>query len=95
MPEQVIMSDEQFARLIETIGRANDDHDLLIEIKAILMNEKENTLRQRNMCREDFGSMKTSITKAHSRLDSLLQKGLPVLVTLILALIAAVGFIRG
>jgi len=84
------MPEQQFGKLLEKIGRSEEDHDLLIEIKAILTGEIKQTLAQRRLCHEEFGVVKTEVIAAHKRIDKVFQIALPGMIVLLLALIATI-----
>lgn len=90
----VAMTETQFTKFIDKISRAQEDHDLLIEIKTILMSEKEGSIRQRSLCHEKFGTQGQTLTKAHERIDKLNHVTMPILVTIMLALLAVVEYFK-
>jgi len=83
------MTETQFNRFIEQISRNQEDHDLLIEIRALLTSSTDETGRVRARCREDMGSFKAATSKAHERIDKIyVHLGIPLLCSVLLTIAA-------
>ena len=79
------MTDDQFVKLLKELSNNQKDHDLLIEIKTLLKTDKEETLRHRAVCQEQFGCIKRDTKAAHARIDKI---GISLLVTVLVALVS-------
>ncbi len=85
------MTDEQFSELITTLAMNQKDHDLLIEIKTLVNANKEQSERCRASFNQEIGCVKTSIGKAHNRVDkAYFHLGIPQLVIFLIGVVSLI-----
>lgn len=85
------MTDEQFVKLITTLSTNQNDHDLLIEIKTLVEANKETSETCRAHFNQEIGCIKTSIGKAHNRIDkTYIHLGLPQLVVFLIGVVSLI-----
>ncbi len=76
MSDNIVISEQQFTRLICTLSRNNEDHDILLQLK----NTMDLTLKHQEgaFCdhikedAEEFVIINRSVKKVHLRIDSLM-----------------------
>ena len=70
-----MLTDDQFERLLVKISRANEDHDLLNQIKTTtdltLKFQKESFEKHLAEDAKDFGEIKGKVAAVHKRLDNI------------------------
>ena len=76
------MTPEQFRQFLEATSARQEDHDILIEIKAYAKSNNENFIKH---CEEDAASLSVihkKIESAHKRIDWLTISGILALIFL-------------
>lgn len=70
-----MMDSEQFSQLIEKISRAQEDHDLLISIKASLETYQTISSSMNATLSKEIGAAAKAGEAAHRRIDTVISIG--------------------